>query len=87
MPKKTTGKENSNLNLQNTLSKTATVVLGTRHNAISSNALIQAAKNNRMYRERVSHNLVSLHVDLYLGPHIVYKDLLAGSIMKICTVT
>jgi hypothetical protein len=49
MPKKTTDKENSSPNLQNTLSKTGTGVLGTRHNAISSNVLIQAAKNNRMY--------------------------------------
>jgi hypothetical protein len=37
--------------------------------------LIQAAKNNRMYWEMVSHNLVSLHVDLYLGPHNVHTRL------------
>jgi len=44
-PKKTTGKENSNPNLQNTLLKTAspTVAVGTRHHIISQKALIQAA--------------------------------------------
>uniref|UniRef100_A0ACD5WWV8 Uncharacterized protein n=1 Tax=Avena sativa TaxID=4498 RepID=A0ACD5WWV8_AVESA len=51
--KKTTGKENSNPSLQNTLLKTAspTGAVGTRHHIISQKALIQAAtKNNRQFR-------------------------------------
>jgi hypothetical protein len=50
-----TGNESSNPNPQNNLSKTATGALGTRHNVIASNTLIQAAtKNNRMFRATVS---------------------------------
>jgi len=58
-PKKTTGKENSNPNLQNIVKTASTTgALGTRQNMISPNVLIQAAtKNNRMFREMVSHNL------------------------------
>uniref|UniRef100_A0A8R7UPP0 Uncharacterized protein n=1 Tax=Triticum urartu TaxID=4572 RepID=A0A8R7UPP0_TRIUA len=45
MHKKRYGKENSNPNLQNTLLQTAstTGTLGTRHNVIAPNTLIQAA--------------------------------------------
>uniref|UniRef100_M8B050 Uncharacterized protein n=1 Tax=Aegilops tauschii TaxID=37682 RepID=M8B050_AEGTA len=51
MNKKRTGKENSNPNLQNTLLQTAstTGTLGTRHNVIAPNTLIQAA-TIRMFR-------------------------------------
>jgi len=59
-PKKTTGKENSNPNPQNTILKTVstTGAVGTRHTIISPNTLIQAAtKNNRHFRAMVSHNL------------------------------
>jgi hypothetical protein len=42
-PKKTTsGKENSNPNLHNTLPKTTAGALGARNSVISSNALIHA---------------------------------------------
>jgi hypothetical protein len=55
-PKKTTsGKENSNPNLQNILPKTAAGALGVRQNVISSNALIHAStKNSRMFKAMVS---------------------------------
>jgi hypothetical protein len=60
-----TGKENCSPNMQNTLSKTAAGALGTRHNVISSNALIQAAtKNNRMFRAMVSHNIPTVRANL-----------------------
>ncbi|XP_048557217.1 epidermal growth factor receptor substrate 15-like [Triticum urartu] len=55
MDKKRTNEEISNPNLQNTLLQTAstTGTLGTRHNVIAPNMLIQAA-NIRMFRAMVS---------------------------------
>ena len=55
MNKKRTNKEISNPNLQKTLLQTAstTGTLGTRHNVIAPNMLIQAA-NIRMFRAMVS---------------------------------
>ena len=59
VPKKRTDKENCNPNLQNTLLSISSPnrILGPSPSVISSNAHIAAARNNRMFKAMVSHNL------------------------------